>query len=174
MGTIHFQEISVKIGIISDTHDHQRHIRKAIELFNERQVEVVFHAGDLISPFVATAFGGLAAQRFIAVYGNNDGEKLNLRTAVEKIGGEIHEYCYKGAIADKSLYMTHTEHNITEIVASQMYDLVIYGHTHKQDIRNEGRTLVINPGEATDWFGDKSDIVVLESDDLSYDLIPLN
>jgi predicted phosphodiesterase len=39
------------IGIISDTHDDMSIIRKAVDLFNEREVGYVLHAGDLISPF---------------------------------------------------------------------------------------------------------------------------
>ena len=57
--------------------------------------------------------------------------------------------------------------------ASGKYDLVIYGHTHKQDIRKVGDTLVINPGETTDWITGKSNVVVLNLDDMSVESISL-
>jgi len=49
--------------------------------------------------------------------------------------------------------------------------LVIYGHTHRQDIRKVGDTLVINPGEATDWITGNSSIVILETDDMSWEVV---
>ncbi len=155
------------IGIISDTHDHHQNVSKAVEVFKEHGVEYVLHAGDIISPFTARAFSELNAM-FIAVFGNNDGEKLYLKSTIAGMGGEIHEYCYKGEIAGKKIYMTHTHHDIDEVAASQMYNLVIYGHTHKQDIRHVGDTLVINPGEATDWITGSGHLVILNTQDMSY------
>lgn len=163
----------MKAGIVSDTHDHHAHTLAVVELFKREKVDIVFHAGDIISPFAAKAFKDVGAKHFIAVYGNNDGEKLILRTAIESFGGEIHEYCYKGTWCDKSIYMTHTQHNIEEIAASQMHDLVIYGHTHIQDIRQVKKTLVINPGETTDWITGQSHVVILNLPDMHYEIIPI-
>ena len=162
------------LGIISDTHDHRLHILKAIEIFNQHQVDLILHAGDLIAPFVAKEFLKAKAERFIAVFGNNDGEKLYLKTVTEEGGGEIHEYCYKTTLQNKNIYMTHTQHNIEEIAASGAYDLVIYGHTHIQDIRKAGKTLILNPGEATDWITGKSHLVILTLDNMDYKIVPLN
>ena len=127
--------MAMRIGIISDTHDHHRNVLRAVEIFAERGVECVLHAGDIVAPFTAKAFSELHGVKFIAVYGNNDGEKLFLRHMIEGFGGEIHEYCYKGELAGRKVYMTHTHHNVEEVAASQMYDLLVYGHTHQQDIR---------------------------------------
>ena len=160
----------MKIGIISDTHDHHKNVLTAIGIFNDNNVEYVLHAGDIISPFTAQAFEKLEKAKFIAVFGNNEGEKLFLKSTINGFGGEIHEYCYKGTIDGKKIYMTHTPHNIPEIVKSQAFDLVIYGHTHKQDIRREGKTLLINPGEATDWLTGSAQLVILELSDLSYQI----
>ncbi len=163
----------MKIGIISDTHDHHENVLKSLAIFNERQVAYVLHAGDIVSPFTAKCFGGLDTAKFIAVFGNNEGEKLFLTSVIHGFGGEIHEYCYKGEIDGRKIFMTHTHHSLDEVTQSGMYDLVIYGHTHKQDIRQVGKTLVINPGEATDWITGTSSIVILETQDMSYEVIDL-
>jgi len=163
----------MQIGIISDTHDHRRNVLRAVEIFAERKVQYVLHAGDIVAPFTAKAFSALDGVKFIAVFGNNDGEKLHLRRAIEGFGGEIHEYCYKGELAGRKLYMTHTNHNVEEVAASQMYDLLVYGHTHQQDIRKVGRTLIINPGEATDWITGSARVVILDLSDMSYTVEPL-
>ncbi len=158
----------MQIGIISDTHDHHRNVVQAVEIFARHKVEYVLHAGDIVAPFTAKAFSELKGVRFIAVYGNNDGEKLFLRQTIEGFGGEIHEYCYKGELAGRKVYMTHTHHNIEELVASQQYDLIVYGHTHRQDIRKVGRTLIVNPGEATDWITGSSHLVILDLADMTH------
>ncbi|MEM2172632.1 MAG: metallophosphoesterase family protein, partial [Thermoproteota archaeon] len=36
------------IGLISDTHDNLIMIEKSVAFFNEKKVEVVLHAGDVI------------------------------------------------------------------------------------------------------------------------------
>ena len=49
------------VGLLSDTHDHLPLIDEAIKKLNEMKVELVLHAGDYISPFVATHFKQLKA-----------------------------------------------------------------------------------------------------------------
>jgi putative phosphoesterase len=163
----------MRIGIISDTHDHRRNVTQAVEIFARRGVEYVLHGGDIVAPFTAKAFAELRQARFIAVFGNNDGEKLHLKRIIEGFGGEIHEYCYKAELSGRKVYMTHTNHNVEEVAASQMYDLLVYGHTHQQDIRRVGRTLVINPGEATDWITGAARVVILDLKDMNYTAEPL-
>ena len=164
----------MKAGIISDTHDHHEHTLAAIEILKQEKVDIVFHAGDIISPFTAKAFADVGAEKFIAVFGNNDGEKLILRSVIESFGGEIHDYSYKGIVNNKRVYMTHAQHHIEEVAVSKMHDLVIYGHTHVQDIRRVGETLVINPGETTDWVTGKSHLVILDMNTMDYDVIKIN
>jgi len=41
----------MKIGIMSDSHDNMNMVAKAVELFNQRGVSRVLHAGDIIAPF---------------------------------------------------------------------------------------------------------------------------
>lgn len=158
----------MQIGILADSHDHHSNVLRAIKIFNDHKVDYVLHAGDIVSPFTAKAFEDLKIAKFIAVFGNNEGEKLFLKSTIESFGGEIHEYCYKGQIGGKEIYMTHTNHNVEEIARSQIYDLLIYGHTHKQDIRQVGKTLIINPGETTDWLTNSAQIVIISLDNLSY------
>ena len=55
----------MKIGLISDTHDNIQNIRKAISLFNDKNVSFVIHAGDIVSPEAVEAFAGV---KLIAVW----------------------------------------------------------------------------------------------------------
>ena len=40
----------MNIGIISDTHDDVEYTNKAIDIFEKKDVKVILHAGDIISP----------------------------------------------------------------------------------------------------------------------------
>ena len=40
----------MKIGLISDTHDNIQNIRRAVRKFNDKRVDLVIHAGDIVSP----------------------------------------------------------------------------------------------------------------------------
>jgi len=40
----------MKIGLISDSHDHIDNIRKSVEVLKDRGVSLVIHAGDFVSP----------------------------------------------------------------------------------------------------------------------------
>jgi len=164
----------MKIGIISDSHDHHQNMLKAINIFKQHRVSYILHAGDIISPFAAGAFADVEGAEFIAVYGNNDGEKLFLKKKIEQFGGRIYEDTYKGQIQNRNIVMTHKPDLVEETAGSGFFDLVIYGHTHKQDIRRVGGTLVVNPGETTDWITGVCAVVVLELDDMSCEVILLD
>jgi putative phosphoesterase len=163
----------MRIGIISDTHDHLPNARQAVEIFRRHGVQYVLHAGDIVAPFTARIFSELRDAKFIAVFGNNDGEKLQLKRVVEGFGGEIHEYCYQGELAGRKVCMVHTDHMVEELAASQRHDLVIHGHTHHPETRRVGRTLIINPGEATDALTSLGRVVILDLDDMSPTVEPL-
>ena len=46
----------MKIGIISDSHDDVENVNKAIDIFEEEKVQVIIHAGDIISPPIIKEF----------------------------------------------------------------------------------------------------------------------
>ena len=63
--------ISMKIGIISDSHDDITNVNKAIEIFEEMNVESIIHAGDIISPPIIKEFKKLTEDQ-IRAYGKNN------------------------------------------------------------------------------------------------------
>lgn len=163
----------MKVGVISDTHDDHANVLAAIKVFNQHEVKYVLHAGDMVSPFTAKSFKKLKLAKLIAVLGNNEGELFALKSAFDEMGAELHERVYRGQLGGREIFMTHVPATIEEVVQSQRYDLVIYGHTHKQDIRKVGRTLVLNPGETTDWIAGQPQVVIVELTDLSYQVVRL-
>ena len=141
----------MKIGIMSDSHDNIQNIKKAIQIFKENNVKVIMHAGDLVSPFCIPLFADFK-NRFYLCSGNNLGDVPYTKEKIEDIGiffdelGEIE-------LGGKKFVLYHgTNEIITKaLLRSQEYDYVIIGHTHHKETLQEGKTILINPGET---FGD--------------------
>jgi putative phosphoesterase len=157
------------IGIISDTHDNMVQIRKAVDLFRERRVEHVIHAGDFTSPFTFRVLKELACG-FTGIFGNNDGDKLLLHSISE---GRVYNQPHTFVLDGKKIVLIH-EHHIAEALAdSGHYDLVVYGHTHKPEIRKTVKTLIVNPGEAGSWLYGKSTVAIVDISSLTAEVISL-
>lgn len=141
----------MKIGLISDTHDNIQKTQNAIMSFKDRNVEIVIHAGDIVSPETVEVFDGV---RLIGVLGNNDLEIRELTRAFDKIGGQL-----KGTFCeieqDKLIFAVYhgTDPRRKEsLIQCGKYDVVICGHTHRAQNKKVGITLIINPGTANGWF----------------------
>ncbi len=153
--------------VISDTHDNLEKARKAVKEAKNRGVNVVFHCGDVVAPFVIPIFDDF---KLHAVFGNNDGEWLFMK---EKAGDAIAKGPREVEVDGKKVAIMHEPFLLDAIVRSQMYDFVFYGHTHQLDIRKEGRTLVVNPGEACGCLTGKSTAVFVNPDDQSYEVFEI-
>jgi putative phosphoesterase len=157
----------MRIGIVSDTHDNRRNVRRAIEIFNEQGTEYVLHAGDMTQASTASLFAELRNGRFIAVMGNCDADRVSLRSAIEVFGGDFHESSFDGEIDGRTVYMAHIPHSVMRAVDSQAYDLVVYGHTHHQDIHRVGKTLIVNPGATRNWMTETPHALIVDLSDMT-------
>jgi len=158
------------VGLIADTHDNRPAIQKAVELFNDRGVGLVLHAGDFVAPFTAKDFAKLNST-FVGVFGNNDGECVGLRNAFKEIGeiyAGIHTFRYEG----KALVLMHEPSCVVALARSGDFGVIVYGHTHEVDVR-EGKTLVVNPGEASGWVNDRCTAAILDLEPMKVDVIDL-
>lgn len=151
----------MKIGMISDSHDHLDNTRKAGLLFQERGVERVIHAGDFVSPPSLLCLEGL---KVYGVYGNNDGERAGLARMFEKIGGELTGEILEMEIQEGRIAAYHgtVPAILDALIRSQTYDLVLTGHTHRVMDRTEGKTRVLNPGTAH-GFGGEATLMVYDT-----------
>ena len=142
---------TLKIGIISDTHDYFQNIRKAVKEFNDRQVDIVIHAGDFASPTAVESFEGV---KVVGVLGNNDKDIPGLTSAFKKIHGELKGEIFE-TVYDGLKFAIYHGTNIAkreQLMKSGNFDVFVYGHTHRKDDRYVGNTRVINPGTAKGWF----------------------
>jgi len=158
------------LGVMSDTHDHLDNIKKALQLFNNRQVDLVIHAGDLVSPFTLDLFSQLQAP-WKGVLGNNEGE---IPYILEKGGDRIKKAPLELELEGLNILIKHYHHYVKELALSGRFHLIIYGHTHKVHIEKIGGCLVINPGETCGWLTDRSTVALVEIPSLNAELVELH
>ncbi len=156
----------MKIGIIADSHDHREYIIKSVECFNDENVEMVIHAGDIVSPFTEKEFKKLKS-KMKAVFGNNDGERFGLKKFFD-----INLPPIELTLDNKKIIVMHEPHNIEALKESNHYDVIIYGHSHDSFIEKE-KTTVINPGETCCWLTGKATVVILDTESMETRLIEL-
>jgi hypothetical protein len=139
----------MRIGIFSDTHDHLDRIERAVTRFEELGCGLVLHGGDVVAPFALRPLRRLRC-KVVAVFGDNDGNHLDLSAAffrLGRIGFPPHAFEAEG----RRLLLLHRPDGLDSFVRSQDYDLVVYGHLHRAEVRQQGRTTVVNPGEGSGW-----------------------
>jgi len=137
----------MRIGLISDTHDHIPHTQVAMAIFRGLGVEVVLHAGDHCAPFMVPLLSGFEVH---GIFGNNDGDHFRIQQRFTEIGGHLHAEFMDRVFDGKRIALYHgTQYGITEaLIACGTYDLVVTGHTHIAVNQLHGKTLHINPGSA--------------------------
>ncbi len=160
----------MKLGIMTDSHDNVPMVRRAVELFNRRKVDLVIHAGDFIAPFAVAPLADLDC-RVVAVFGNNDGEREVLARKFEAIG-EVHPVLADTEIGGRRVAAMHYPELADPIAASGRYDLVIYGHTHEIDVRR-GETVMVNPGETGGWLTGRSTAAIVELERMEVEIVDL-
>lgn len=115
------------IGIISDTHNL---LRPAV-LARLSACDMILHGGDISRPQVLAELRKLAPVQ--AVRGNNDHDwpdDLPYTLDIDVYGLRV--------------FMTHKKSDLPADLSP--YDLVIFGHSHKYDLKKQGDTVLLNPG----------------------------
>jgi len=144
----------MKIGIISDTHDNLVSLKKAIQIFKQRKIEMLIHCGDWVSPFTLEFFDREMKDFNIpikSVVGNNPGDIKRTMMNNAKMQNPIEWSKTTMLVFDLDGKKTIVYHGddremLSMLIDSQKYDIIVTGHTHA--VRNEtvGKTLVVNPG----------------------------
>jgi putative phosphoesterase len=153
------------IGIISDTHDNLPTIEKAVKKLNDENVALVLHAGDYVSPFVMPKFKALNV-KLIGVFGNNDGDHELLR----KRFSETENCTIRGRFAEINvegfkIALLHGDETelLDALINCGGFDAVVHGHSHANVSRRNGKTLIVNPGEACGYLTGKATIALLDT-----------
>ncbi|MCK5004703.1 MAG: metallophosphoesterase [Candidatus Aminicenantes bacterium] len=137
---------NLKISLLSDSHDNIENLKKVVDISNDRNCSHIFHLGDIVAPISAEILKNFNGE-VIAVFGNCDGDKIELKRVFNLIGGEINKPPYKFRLFNRSFILMHEPFLLREVILSGEPDFIFFGHTHECDFRREGKTVIINPGE---------------------------
>ncbi|MCS7279885.1 MAG: metallophosphoesterase [Thermodesulfobacteriaceae bacterium] len=148
------------VAIMSDSHDHIDNLAQAVEIAKERGCVRIFHCGDLISPFMLPLLAHFE-KRVDLILGNNRGD-IVLLFQVLKDYPEIH---FHGEVAfleveNFKIVLTHYPYYAYAFASENRYDYVFFGHTHLYEVKEVGKTLVINPGEIMKRKGESSFVIL--------------
>jgi len=132
------------VGVISDTHVPIRAKKipeRVFEVF--KNVDFIVHAGDLVQLSVIDELERLAP--VLVVSGNMDGPEI--RGKLPKLDSL--------KVFDWRIGVTHNPRalfgmgKMREIVETNGFDVLVYGHTHSSSMKWEKDVLFINPGSPT-------------------------
>jgi putative phosphoesterase len=136
----------MKIGILSDTHNNQKNLLAALDLFKSRQVDTLIHCGDFTGADIVPLFQGF---HVISVFGNGDIASGEIRAALLNLNPENYAgMVYTGRIDGARIAVTHghVPGQVDELVHSGQYDYVFKGHSHQHKVERYNFTRLINPG----------------------------
>ncbi|MEP6765503.1 MAG: metallophosphoesterase family protein [Gemmatimonadaceae bacterium] len=131
-----FSKEVIVIGLISDTHGLVRP-----EVFGALAgVSQIFHAGDVGPPDVLTELATIAP--ITAVYGNTDAPgRPDLLDRIDVVIGGLRIIVTHGhelGVPNPNLL----------VKAYPEAKIIVYGHTHRQQLTKAARLVVVNPGAA--------------------------
>ena len=160
-------------GVISDTHDNLLNLRKAVDIFIDKRIEVLLHGGDFCSPFVFRELERLKSvcPKIYAVFGNNDGDRFLLKKEGDgycEISNAVHIINLSG----RNIVIMHYPDVAESLHRSGEYDLVIFGHTHRAVVKGNEKKL-LNPGACSGYMAEKATIATVDTDTMHVELIGL-
>ena len=159
------------IGIMSDSHDNLDAVRRAVSLFKDAGCRLILHAGDFVAPFAARELEK-AGCPVKGVFGNCDGEKTGLAGVINAFG-EIREAPFEFNYSGIKMLKFHLEAPVEKHAAERKHNLIVFGHTHKAEVRKRGKMLIVNPGEAGGWLTGRRTVALFDPATGKVDIVTL-
>jgi putative phosphoesterase len=157
----------MRIGVVSDTHDHHANVRRIVALFAAAGVERVVHTGDITQAKTLDVFAALRAPLY-GVFGNNDLERAALEAAIARHGFHFEEPPLRLAWAGREIVVVHDPRALE---AEPGAVVALHGHTHRRVVERRGESLVFNPGECAGHLRGHNAVGVVDLAALSVELL---
>ena len=149
----------MRIGVVSDTHNNLKNVRKIVELFNAEGVDRVIHTGDISQAKTLDVLAGLDAPLF-GVFGNNDQEREALAQAIERHGFAFQDPPLDLHWCERSIIVVHDPLEFEGHLAHQ--ELALHGHTHRYRLETSGDQVIFNPGECAGMMIGRNSVGVVD------------
>jgi putative phosphoesterase len=165
----------MRIGVVSDTHNHLPNVSRIVELLNTAGVDRVVHTGDITQAKTLEVFARLDAS-LVCVYGNNAVERVSLDAAARDFGIELHEPLLELAWAGRAIWVVHDPREYEALLPGagargEAPALILHGHDHRYRLEQHHGAQVFNPGECAGHMKGKNAIGIVDLDTLACEKI---
>jgi hypothetical protein len=151
----------VRIGVVSDTHNHLPNVARIVELLNRAGVERVVHTGDITQAKTLEVLARLDAPLH-GVFGNNDvGERAALEAAAARFSMTLCDPPLELVWAELRIIVVHDPRDL-ERAQRPEHQVAVHGHTHRRTILRSAGRLVFNPGECAGHLPGHNAVGVLD------------
>ena len=140
------KQLTMYLGVISDTHSNILLAHQAMLVFREFEVERIIHCGDVGTVAVLSQFAGTPVD---FVLGNCDWGEADYRTVLEPGRVTCHGQFGHVTLADIKIAFMHgdDQRRFDRETSSGQWDMLCYGHTHESSLwMGCEQTIVLNPG----------------------------
>lgn len=143
---------AMKIGIISDIHDHVWNLSAAME--HLQSTDTLICCGDLCAPFIVGHIADALSAPIHIVFGNNDGDGCRIaQNAGRHQHVHLHQEHFFGELGGRQFAVNHYPEIARGLAKGGQFDVVCYGHNHRHSVEVVERTLLINPGALMGYDG---------------------
>jgi putative phosphoesterase len=136
----------MKLGILSDTHNNQETLRRALAIFRRENVTTLIHCGDMTTPQTAALMTNF---KVIHVSGNMANAPGAIRRALLALNPEsVSGPAFSGRLGGVWVAAAHghAAYQLDTFVRDGRYAYIFHGHTHRRRDERVGQTRIINPG----------------------------
>jgi putative phosphoesterase len=169
----------VKIGIVSDSHDHAPRLACAVERARDWGAQAILHCGDIIGPNALLQAMALGLPLHV-VHGNNLGDIPRLVRLQQSSEGSLVYYGGDASfeLGGRRLFMTHYPHIARGMACTGDFDAVFCGHSHVAKIEEVANvhgthTLMVNPGTVA-GLGAAATMALGDLDALAFSVVSLD
>jgi len=144
----------MKVAIVSDIHDNIWALDKVLRAIEMEKAEALLVCGDLCAPFSLQAIADGFSGPVHVVFGNNDGDQLQLARVAGRVGHVIlHGFYGEVPLNGSKVAITHYEEIGTRLAATGAFEAVFFGHSHEAKLSRIGGCVALNPGEVMGRLG---------------------
>jgi putative phosphoesterase len=162
----------MRIGLIGDTHDRLPAIAELVSQMLAGGVGMILHVGDYCSPFALRAFED-AHISLAGIFGKNDGDRQGLVSRAQAaFGSELFESPHSFEISGRRILLVHDIADVHSRSVSS-HEIVIHGHSHQQEMKTRGETLIVNPGEGCGWLYGTPSAAIMDTDSRHVEFLTL-
>lgn len=159
---------TIRIAVVSDTHNNLRNVTRIVELVNAASVARVVHTGDITQAKTLEVLARLHAP-LIGVYGNND-ERETIAPVAARYAMQLVDGHLSFEASGRRVGVIHDPDHIDDGLLAA-HDLVLHGHNHRLVLERRRGAVLFNPGECAGMLDGHNAVGVVDLVTLEVELL---